>query len=180
MLKDIPGFKGYYKISDTGEVLGLKRTVTDVLGHTYTIYPRILSPAYTGRGYLMVTLNMDGKGTYKYIHQLVAEAFVEKPEVPEGVTLIVNHKDGDKENNNSYNLEWVTYSYNNLHALDNGLRHGRGESHYNSKLTEKDVIYIKNKIKNGCEPKELYKEFNVARATILDIAKGKTWKQVVV
>jgi hypothetical protein len=58
----------------------------------------------------------------KTIHRLVAEAFV--PGEDEG--LEVNHINGDKTYNNEVNLEWVTKSMNNQHAIDSGLRRPRG------------------------------------------------------
>ena len=51
------------------------------------------------------------------VHRLVAMAHIPNPEsLP-----IVNHKDGDKLNNHSDNLEWVTRTRNAEHALEIGL-----------------------------------------------------------
>ena len=59
----------------------------------------------------------DGKRTVKPIHILVAEAFVPNPEnKPE-----VNHKNGNKHDNNASNLEWVTHKENCEHAWKTGL-----------------------------------------------------------
>lgn len=58
---------------------------------------RILSPKVKENGYLEV----DGN---KYVHRVIAEAFVDG--YFEGAT--VNHIDGDKSNNHYTNLEWVT------------------------------------------------------------------------
>ncbi|EAI8858921.1 HNH endonuclease, partial [Campylobacter fetus] len=44
------------------------------------------------------------------VHRLIAETFLE---IPNGIkNIVVNHKDGDKLNNNVENLEWVSQSYN--------------------------------------------------------------------
>lgn len=55
------------------------------------------------------------------VHRLVAEAFIPNP----NGYPIVNHKDGNKGNNDVSNLEWVTYSQNNQHAYDIGLKKGK-------------------------------------------------------
>ena len=54
-------------------------------------------------------------------HRLVAEYFIDNPnDYP-----IVNHIDGDKANNHIENLEWCTYSQNNIHAYKNGLNRSK-------------------------------------------------------
>lgn len=54
----------------------------------------------------------------------------------------------------------------------------RGESNNKSKLTEKDVINIKNKLKNGETYYSLAEKYNVSPTSIMNINKNKTWKHV--
>ena len=66
-------------------------------------------------GYYYVTLY---KNKYEAIHRLVAETYIPNPyRKPE-----VNHIDGNKLNNNVWNLEWVTRDENQYHAYKTGLR----------------------------------------------------------
>lgn len=70
-------------------------------------------------GYRFVTFsNGTGRAFNRSVHRVVARAFVPNPEAKP----LVNHIDGDKRNNTSSNLEWVTHSENHTHAWANGLR----------------------------------------------------------
>lgn len=69
-------------------------------------------------GYYVVNLRVQGKANIRCVHRLVAEAFIPNPENKP----TVNHKDGNKQNNNIDNLEWATYRENNIHAIKNNLR----------------------------------------------------------
>ena len=73
---------------------------------------KLLSIFDTNReGYLRVILFSNGKRKRFFVHRLVAETFIPNSEnKPQ-----VNHKDGNKQNNNVENLEWVTCSENGLH-----------------------------------------------------------------
>jgi len=98
MWKDVVGFEGLYKVSDKGEVYGVKRD-------------KVLKPKINKNGYKELGLYIKGKAHFKYIHRLVAEAFLEnKDNLRE-----VNHIDSNKKNNSLENLEWCSSSQNSVH-----------------------------------------------------------------
>ena len=68
-------------------------------------------------GYNTVGLQINKKKKMFFVHRLVAEYFV----APRSGNLQVNHIDGNKQNNDFRNLEWVTPSQNTKHAYDSGL-----------------------------------------------------------
>lgn len=80
---------------------------------------RVLKPCNNGTGYFYVAKVFSGKKKkHYYVHRLVAATFLDNPEnLPE-----VNHKDGNKQNNNVLNLEWCTRSENKRHAYRLGLQ----------------------------------------------------------
>ena len=136
-------------------------------------------------GYLCFTAR-NGKDKPKTIrvHVAVAEAFL--GERPKG--LVINHKDGNKHNNNVQNLEYVTYSENNLHALRTGLRKTadmnklvvkRGEDNYRAKVTEEQVKqFLKYHYETGYGYRRVAKHFGVSHSIVKDILSGKNWKHV--
>lgn len=116
--KPIAGYENYYDISNLGNVQSKGKKYTDSLGRNMNKAPKKISVRIGTIGYLCVDLNCNGISTQKHIHRLVAEAFIPNPENKP----TVNHKDGNKLNNDISNLEWATYSENNKHAIDIGLR----------------------------------------------------------
>lgn len=68
-------------------------------------------------GYITVSTYVDGRQKHFYVHRLMAEAFIDNPESKPQV----NHKDGNKSNNDLNNLEWATHKENVNHAYANGL-----------------------------------------------------------
>lgn len=103
--KDVVGFEGLYKISNKGNVYSVERK--DSIGRK--ISGRILKPLSHIDGYLQVQLYKNGKIKNKYIHRLVAEAFIPNPKS----FLEINHLDEIKDNNELSNLEWCTREHNN-------------------------------------------------------------------
>ncbi len=76
-------------------------------------------------GYLLVSLNIDGKQLSRTVHRLVAKTFIPNPENK----TQVNHLDGNKHNNNVENLAWATPGENLEHAYDTGLR-SKAQPHF--------------------------------------------------
>ena len=109
--KDIKGFEGLYQISNYGRVKSLQMYA----GGKYIRRNKILMPCNNGNGYYIVYLMKDRKRNVKYIHRLVAQAFIENP----NNYSCINHKDENKTNNNVNNLEWCTYKYNNNYGNHN-------------------------------------------------------------
>nr|QBK86242.1 MAG: HNH endonuclease [Marseillevirus LCMAC102] len=72
-----------------------------------------------GGDYMTVNIFNDAmERKTRSIHRLVACTYIPNPDnLP-----IVNHKDGDKLNNNVENFEWCTHRHNNLHARKNNLQ----------------------------------------------------------
>ena len=113
----VPGYEGYYEVSNMGDVRSIDRHIVDKRGLNYCIKGKLLSKCNTSQGYLVVVLSKNGKSKTISIHRLVATAFLPNPKN----LYAVNHKDGNKKNNCITNLEWCTLEYNNIHAMMNGL-----------------------------------------------------------
>ena len=158
--RDIHGYEGLYRVSNFGNVFSIKRDKT-------------LSPADNTHGYLRVSLSKNGEVKHKSIHSLVAREFIGC--CPVGFNI--NHIDGDKTNNCVDNLEYVSYSDNNLHAYNNGLAKS-GESHYNSKLTDSEVNSIKIRLSNGDKIGDVARDFSVSRETVSAIKHGRNWRHL--
>lgn len=100
--KDIEGYENKYQVSNLGRVKSLKSNI---------IMKQNLNKKYN-RYSIMLWKN--GKSKRFWVARLVAKAFVFNPN-PDIFTQ-VNHKDENKTNNNSDNLEWCTVAYNNTYG----------------------------------------------------------------
>lgn len=95
--KDIPGYEGYYKVSNKNRVFDIKRN-------------KIKLPFIDSRNRMTISLRKDGVGVGFSFPRLVAMAFVKNPNPKEYIE--VNHKDENPLNNDPSNLEWCTKKYN--------------------------------------------------------------------
>lgn len=171
--KDVKGFEGVYQVSNRGRLKSLPRQFTRSNGFIMTIKKRILKTYINTNGYECGAFQ-NGKRTKPVrVHRLVALHHIPNPHNK----YAVNHIDGHKTNNNASNLEWVTKSENEKHAHSIGLKDGKGEKHSQSKLTNKDVIYIRTQ-KGKQTSRCLANKYNVGYSAIISIWNRRTWKHV--
>lgn len=98
-----------YEVSNTGKVRSL-----NYLGHGKV---QFLSLCNDGKGYLQCNLWKNNTIRSFKVHRLVANAFLPKVDGKNEV----NHIDGNKNNNDVSNLEWVTREENLRHEHESGL-----------------------------------------------------------
>lgn len=168
VMKPINGYEGKYSITNDGRVFSHERYIeTSYKGKLYRALrkARWLKPRDRD-GYQCVAIDQKNVS----VHRLVADAFIDNP----NMKPVVNHINGIKHDNRVENLEWCTQYENDLHAKITGLLNPpKGENHPLSKLTNEDVIHIRESKQKGCE---LAKKFNVPRSTITKIRKHYAWK----
>lgn len=100
----IPGLP--YELSKIGEIKRINST-------------KLLKTNLGDNGYLRISLFINGKTRNVYLHRMLALTFIANPENKK----TVNHKDGNKLNNNLDNLEWLSNYENVKHAMGNRLKY---------------------------------------------------------
>ncbi len=112
---DIIGYETHYQISNKGNVKSKDRVVKYSNGNTVNYKGKKRKPSISE--YRMIALSKNSKVVLKKISRLVAIHFIDNPENKK----VVNHKDGNKLNDDVANLEWSTHSENSLHSFEKGL-----------------------------------------------------------
>ena len=166
--KDVAEYPELFMVSDAGRVFSKRSN-------------KILKQTKTATGYLVISTIVGGrKGKYltRKVHRWVAEAFIENPHGKPSV----NHIDGDKTNNVAENLEWVTHSENTKHAYQKNLITIRkGENSASAKLTNSDVIFIRDNFKPRCREngaRALGRKFGVSYRQIMRIVRRENFVDV--
>ena len=100
--KDIKGWEGVYEISNLGNIKRNGKTLKISVWSKYKV----------------VRLHEKERTKTMYVHRLVAMNFIPNPENKP----MINHKDGNKLNNEVSNLEWCTRQENEVHAWTHGMK----------------------------------------------------------
>lgn len=168
--KNVVGYEDYFKVSNLGNVFS-KRS------------GKILKMYINPYGYRVVSTRIGGrygKCLCFKIHRLVADAFLECPseyQIQKSQEtfykkVLVNHKDGNKLNNCSTNLEWCTYKENSEHAIISGLFDPKANIGLDNKLfsltSEQVDFIIKNYISHDRQfgARALARKFGVGRGCV--------------
>lgn len=174
---------------DNKEFVEITNTAAkDILPNTYyicrdgTIYSKLSNRFIHGSvncdNYRVINMKLfDGRHETFYLHRLLMITFHYTENYK---SLVVNHLDGSKSNNDSIdNFEWTDISGNNKHAKENGLL-CIGEDCPWAKLTEKQVEEICFRLENDAylTLNDLAKEYQCNRGIIRDIAVGNTWTHI--
>lgn len=150
--KDISQYEGFYQISDLGRVRSVDRRVNAGNGKTRLAKGKVLSPTDNGNGYLIVFLTKDGKRVNRYVHRLVAEAFIGDFAEHD----VVNHLDFNTKNNRADNLE-ITTQVQNVRYSSHKMCHPK-----NSSVGKTGEKYICRRERNGSVSyRVLIKQLNI-------------------
>ena len=131
--------------------------VRSAKGHYYKNHPN-------KDGYMRIAFSVNGKWVNKSVHRLVAQAFIPNPDnLPE-----VNHKNGDRTNNNVSNLEWCSHSYNIQYREKYGISNATSLGHpvFAVNLTTLEVSRYQSQNEAG-------RELGVEQTNISKVIKGK-------
>lgn len=162
-----------YEVSDDGRVRSIGGIRQFGPNQRY-VEGRILKLRRHSSGYLYVSFWNGEKSVNRYVHRLVAKAFIPNPDcLPE-----VNHQhpDGDKTRNNKGNLEWTSRLGNIAHSKDVLIdRAPIGARHGMSKLTEQNALEIAQSTLSNAE---LMAKYGVSEMTIQGIRTGKRWRHL--
>lgn len=115
----IPGYENRYLITETGEVWAAFRIERAKDGKLQVFeYKKMAVTIDKRNGYPQVKLTRpNGRYGNQHLHRLLAICFIPNPQDKP----YVNHKNGNKADFRLENLEWVTASENQIHAIKTGL-----------------------------------------------------------
>lgn len=169
--KPIVDFETSYAVSNLGRVKRLERTDKYIRKDTGREVERhvgeLILKLGDNQGYYEVNLREGEKSEYRRVHRMVAAAFIPNPNnLPE-----VNHKNGNKHDNDVSNLEWCDRQYNVQHSIQIGLR----PSAKGTDRSAKEILCVETgqRFKNA---KQVAAEFNLSYNYLMDcMHKGKEY-----
>lgn len=151
MEKFLKEYDNKYSVTSNGYVYSFKGRKKELIGKV------------SSSGYRTILISHNNKPNHLLVHRLVAICFIDNPDNKR----TVNHKDGNKLNNNVYNLEWMTDSENVIHARDSGM-------YSNCKITMEIAVKIRaDKDKYGL----IAEKYGISKSQVSSIKQNLRWKQ---
>lgn len=164
--KPAAGFEGRYEISDQGRVKTLLRHRGQ--------QGMILKTLPNKDGYPFVSLsNGNGGHASRTVHRLVLDAFVG----PCPPNKECSHRNGVRSDCRLVNLEWATEKENQAMRRVHGTT-CQGSRNRLAKLSESDVMTIREMISSGSSMRSLSRKYGVTFACISLIKNRKNWRHI--
>ena len=160
--KSHPEIQGV-EVSTLGKVRTFDRIVPCRGNGTRLVKGHVLKQQYS-RGYVHVSIKVDGKFITKNVHRLVAQTFIPNPDnLPE-----VNHKSCDRDDNRVSNLEWCSHSYNMRYREKFGIPNTEtlGLPLFAIKIDTLEVLHFRSQQEAG-------RALKISQASINGVIKGK-------
>jgi hypothetical protein len=179
IFKDVIGYNGNYKVSNTGKIISTERIT--IFCNKYKSQCKrydkhIFMQPSKSHQYESIRLQIFGVKKMHMVHRLVASHFIPNHENKP----FVNHKDGNKKNNNVDNLEWCTASENMKHAWKTGLRKNMAREKYINNLVKFSYVQCTctGKVYNTTEAAKF---ISVTNSTLLRMVYGtrKNWSNFI-
>ena len=169
----VVGYEDFYLVDDKGNIYSLHKSR---FGKNKNLDVNKPLSAHTDKnGYVSVVLVKNKEKRTNKLHRVVALAFVPNPENKP----CVNHINRIKTDNRVGNLEWVTYSENEIHSVEKlGKTTRKGENSPIAKLNDNIVLEIKKEMQKGEASSNIARMFNVSPQLICCIKKGRKWSHV--
>ncbi len=171
--KDIQGYEGLYQVSNLGNVRSLNWRKTSTVRNLY------LKPH--NRGYLQVELAKNGKTRMFTVHRLVALHFVDGYHKD----YVVNHKDENKTNNRSDNLEWVSFNGNVVFSVKKDSK-GRCSSRWKNTTPVQQLTENGEIVKTWDSPRDVkvslgYSDWSIKQCCegVRKMAYGYKWRYAI-
>lgn len=164
--RDISGYEGYYQVSNLGNVRSVDRIIKSdkLLGRKRVISGRAMTKMLTKEGYFRVRLSRDHKPETRFIHHLVALAFI--GDRPLGYDL--HHIDSNRLNNKPENLQYLSRA-----------EHIGGELNPYTTLGKSDVVEIRRLyVESDLTYQQIADRYSMKRGAIQSILNGNSWKHV--
>lgn len=165
--RTVPGYDGYYEVSDDGRVRSIDRIVSN--GKRWE--GRVLRASLNNHGYLLVNLSKGNIATQLQVSHLVLAAFI----APRPPGADCAHGNGNQADNNATNLRWATRANNHADKWRHGTMYA-GERCHLSKLTADQARRAIEMRQTGMTFKRIGEEFGVTASNIFYIVKGKSWR----